>query len=141
MAGHDADGRAQRRPRPPGRAAALEPRATGEGVRLDRRNQLVDIRRAWDQGDPDGLGRSITDVNEYSSDLLAAKQTLEETLAVVELVGSARAVELARQWVLVLGQRRVKGEEGLFGDPAQVEEEDYRDPFVALIREELGVDD
>jgi len=62
-------------------------------------------------------------------------------LAVVELVGTARARELARTWVQVLGQRRVKGEGERFGDPVQVEEEDWRDPFVARIREELGVDD
>ncbi len=28
-----------------------------------------------------------------------------------------------------------------FEDPLQTEEEDWRDPFVALIRKELGVDD
>jgi hypothetical protein len=107
---------------------------------LDRRNQLVELKRAWDEGDPDGLGRSLTDIKEYSSEQVAAEQALGEALAVVELAGSERALDLARTWVCVLGERRVKGEEELFGDPIEREKE-WRDQFVGLIREELGVDD
>ncbi len=58
---------------------------------LDRRNQLVEIKRAWDEGDPDGLGHSITEIKEHVRDVFEAEQSLEEALAVVELVGTAEA--------------------------------------------------
>ena len=68
-----------------------------------------------------------------------AEQALGEALAAVELAGTESALEQARVWVLVLGERYVNGEEELFGDPKEREKE-HRDQFVALIREELGVD-
>ncbi len=108
---------------------------------LERRNQLVDIRRAWAEGDDQHeLGFDMAAVNEEVRQILDAQQSLTEALAMIELVGTPEAVELARTWVLVLGERRVRGEEELFGDPVE-REKDWRDQFVALIRKELGVDD
>ncbi len=115
---------------------------------LDRRNQLVEIQRQWDEGDPDKLGRSLTDIHEHVRDDLDAQQSLGEALAVVELVGTTAAVELSRRWVQALcasrhaGQSRpVKGETTSVENSLRTEPVTFRDPFVALIRTELGVDD
>lgn len=97
---------------------------------LERRNELVETRSGW----------FITFAKEPAGHAGAAEESLREALALVELAGTARAVELARTWVHVLVERRVKGEEELFGDLVERENE-WRDQFVALIREELGVDD
>jgi DNA repair protein RadC len=51
--------------------------------------------------------------HEEARQLSDAQQSLKEAVAVVELVGTpeaVEAVELARKWVLVLGERRVRPE-------------------------------
>ena len=104
---------------------------------LERRNQLIEVRRAWAEGDdPHELGFNVEEAEREARQTTDAEQAVREALAVVELAGTAMAVELARTWVQAL-QRRVRGD--LFVDP--VLETECRDQFLALIRKELGVDD
>ncbi len=109
---------------------------------LDARNDLVETRRAWAEGDdPHELGLDMDALNEEIRQVLDAQRSLKEALAVVELVGTAEAVELSRTWVQVLCSPSVRGGDVKeFESPLRTEAEDWRDPFVTLIRKELGVD-
>jgi hypothetical protein len=131
---------------------------------LDRRNHLIEVRRQWAEGDPDRLGRTLTDIKEFVQEESEAMRLLGEAFATLELVGSTAAVRLARRWVEELrpptrrprpvrSQRSVRlldpslprprpsPDQRLHAEhPERWEALHFRDPFVALIRKELGVD-
>jgi len=90
---------------------------------LARRNRVVELKR-FDV--PDDFEWDLENQQE-------AEASLQEALAEVELYGTGAAVELSRRWVQHLGEP-----EGIFVSEEEVE---FRDPFVATIRKELGVDD
>jgi hypothetical protein len=108
---------------------------------LDARNELAETRRAWDQSDPPGQGEFITYARERARDELAAEQSLREALAVVELIGSATAVEMSRRWVQALCPPRPARRAADAEPDTQDDGITFRDPWVALIRKELGVAD
>jgi hypothetical protein len=111
---------------------------------LERRDQLVKILFKWSEVGRDVSIREGGRVTTGGQEIAPAERAFGEALAVVELAGTTRAVELARTWGQVLGEAWVEtwvgGKEGLFEDHPD-KEKGWRDQFVALIREELGVDD
>ncbi len=98
---------------------------------LNRRNHMVELKNGWVATD------------DHESAEFDAWESLKEALAEVELAGTPTAVELARRWVhLLCGPGPTVEQDGtVLDNPLQEEEVEFRDPFVALIRKELGVDD